>query len=181
MTLGTFVLMVLWEHTQPPRLFVESLAATGGGAPGADAAVLRCDVAFQPMKWRNVIVHSSLREDGPLAKGCHFVVRSRPGLDGRYVAATERWRNQLDGRHAYVRGYDLDRESIGICLVGDFSTRGPRREQFEALVELVRLLRRECIIPADRVYLANELPLPDKSPGPGFPAELFDRLIRISR
>ncbi|HUS46844.1 MAG TPA: peptidoglycan recognition family protein, partial [Phycisphaerae bacterium] len=129
-------------------------------------------------KWRNVIVHASARAGGPLARGCHFVIGQHPGADGCYVTATQRWKQQDDGQHASMQGYDYNRNSIGICLMGDFSSRPPGRDQFDAAVALVRQLRRQFAMPSDRVYLAHQLPLGDKSPGNAFPAGLFEYLVK---
>lgn len=178
MTVGTFVLMFLELEADPLKAPPDHLAAASASRDDTREVVLRTQIPLQPMKWSNVIVHASPHADGLLARGCHFVVRPRPDATGRYVIATDRWDRQADGRHAFVAGYDYNRNSVGICLIGDFSSQPPGRDQFDAAVALVRQLRRQCGMSADHVYLARQLPLGEESSGKAFPVGLFEYLVR---
>jgi hypothetical protein len=178
MTVGTFVLMLLELQADPLRSPVEPLSAVAAPRADFEWVLSGTKVPVQLLKWRNVIVHSAPDPDGTLPTGCHFLVQQHPDDSGSYVIATARWRHQVDGRHVAVPGYDYNRNSIGICLIGDFSSRPPERDQFDAVVGLVRELRRYCRISSDHVYLGKQLPLRRKSPGDAFPAALFEDLVK---
>ena len=178
MTSGTFVLMLLECKADPLRPPTDRLAATASGGLNFEQVVWQTRVPVQPMKWRYVVVHSAPSAAGELAQGCHFLVWQSPDGRGYRVTPTQRWDSQVDGRHVFVGGHDYNSISIGICLIGEFSAQPPTQEQFNALIALVRQLRQDCGIPADRIYLARQLPTTTRSPGQAFPADLFDRLIR---
>lgn len=177
MTLGTFVLVLLESKAEPLPSPLDRLIAVP--SPSIDIGqITQTDVPLQLVKWRNLVVHSSASAGSELAKGCHFLVV--PGADGRggSVVATDRWKQQADGRHVQVAGFDYNRNSIGVCVIGEFSSRPPSRDQFDAVVGLVRQLRRQCGVPADQVYLARQLPLAQRTPGEAFPMDLFEQLVK---
>ncbi len=178
MTLGTFVLMLLELQADPLRTGADPLAAVASDRADFERLIRDTQVPLQPTKWRNVIVHSSPSSDSDLARGCHFIVFRASGREGATVRATARWGHQMSGDHAFVRGYDFNQNSIGVCVVGDFSSRPPGREQFDSTVGLVRGLRRYCRIPFDRVYLGSQLPIRTRTPGEAFPEKLFEDLVK---
>jgi hypothetical protein len=110
-----------------------------------------------------------------LARQCHFVVT--PDGQGNWkVSSTEHWLQQRESEH--IGGFWRD-NSIGICLIGDFSRRAPMRGQLDCLVELTNSLQEVCKVSADRVYLHSDLDARSPSPGAAFPAAAFsDRLLR---
>ena len=72
------------------------------------------------------------------------------------------------------------RNSIGVCLIGDFSRRPPAPGQFTELVELVRRLQAACgdrPLPASTVYLHRQIDPRTDSPGPAFPAQAFESYL----
>ncbi len=117
--------------------------------------VHQTDVPVQTAKWTNIIVHTS-KESRNLTSQCHFTVQAKPTPAG-FVGASDFWRNQSEGRHAFVPGYDYNSNSIGIYLEGDFSRTAPSQEQYTALVNLVQYLQDRLNIKAANVYLYGQL------------------------
>lgn len=179
MTLGAFVLMLL--ETAPLRPSASYLAAVAP-SPGSDEAIFETDVPLQPLKWRNIVVHSSASAHSGLAERTHFVIG--PGADAAspVIRATPLWKRQAEGHHVYVPWRDFNADSVGICLVGDFSRRGPTEAQLRVLIRLVQALQRTFRIAADRVYLHSDLDPGSGSPGRAFPGEAFtERLLHATR
>jgi len=173
MTLGAMALMVL--ETAPVRPHAEQLAAVGPPPGVIERLIHDTAVPIQPVKWRNMIVHGSDGAPG-LPERCHFVIG--PGAGAK---CTELWRRQLPGYHVYVPGRDFNADSIGICLVGDFSSSPPSQGQFDRLVQLTRALQRTLRLSADHIYLHSELDARSHSPGDAFPARAFNSSLLRSR
>ncbi len=174
MTLGALALMVL--ETEPIRPLAQPLAVVQPLPAGVGHLVYETTSELRPARWQHVVVHASPRADTPLARGCHFLVTADGG--GR-VVATDLWRSQRPGGH--IGGY-WRKAGIGVCLIGDFSRRGPAGEQFESAVDLVNTLQETCRIPADRVYLQQDIVPGSGNPGRAFPARRFSaRLLRPQR
>ena len=175
MTLGAFVLMLL--ETAPVRPTAH-LAVLAHPPAGAAVAVRDAAVRIETSRWRYAVVHAAPAGGRPPAGQCHFLV-GPDGQGGWRVTATDFWRTQQPGGH--ISGYWRD-ASIGICLIGDFSTRPPAHGQFEALVDLVNTLQETCGISGDRVYLHRDLLAGSFSPGVAFPVRRFSaRLLRPDR
>jgi len=170
MTIGAFALMAL--ETAPVRAPVQDLAAIATTDAPCEQIVRRTDVPLQPIKWRNLIVHGSAAGPPDIAKRCHFIVDA----DG-LITPTALWQRQQSGHHVYVPGRDFNADSVGVCLIGDFSRRSPPANQLAALVDLTRTLQHMFRIPDDRVYLHRELDRNSRSPGAAFPAGLFNRSL----
>lgn len=177
MTVGALALMVLETAPATPR--AQQLVALAAPADGVGAVIHQTSVPLQPIKWRNLIVHSSGAEDAGIVDGCHFLVEA----DGS-VWPTELWKRQISGHHVYVPGRDFNADSIGVCLMGQYTLSDPRiqKKQFDSLVDLTRSLQQAFRMPADRVYLRSDLDPNSLSPGDGFPAGDFNsRLLRSVR
>ena len=148
----------------PPR----SVAA----APVA-AGDLAWHVAGTSRPWRYIVIHHSATAGGNAERfdashrrdcgfdelGYHFVIdNGNGGPDGR-VEVGSRWPKQKHGAHT---GGTPDNEynnfGIGICLVGDFSTRLPDREQLDALWRLVCYLAEHHDIPPEHVIGHRDAP-----------------------
>ena len=180
MTVGTFALMVL--ETAPIRPSATDLAAVELSPRGPGAEVFRTEVPVQAIKWRNIVVHASVADRREMARRYHFLIGPDTAGAPDAVRATSLWKHQAEGYHVYIPGYDYNADSIGICLVGDFSRSGPSGVQFRALVSLVQTLQRACGISADHVYLHSDLDAVSRSPGEAFPVEAFTaRLLRPRR
>lgn len=170
MTIGAFALLFL--DTGPSREVSQRLAAIAAPAGHAGRVLEDTAVPLQPIKWRNVVVHASGAEAADIAERCHFVIHQ----DGQ-IQATPLWQRQLSGHHVYVPGRDFNADSIGICLVGEFSRQRPAQQQFAALIDLMHAIQPTFQIPADRVYLHSELDAYSNSPGMAFPAQQFAKRL----
>ncbi|MCK5114311.1 MAG: N-acetylmuramoyl-L-alanine amidase [Phycisphaerae bacterium] len=165
MTLGALLLMLM--ESDPPRPSQSDRASIAGSVLGQHASVSR--------KWRRVIIHSAADSNSNLPARCHFVIEPKADSQGLGVRSTELWKRQKPGYHALVAAdRDYNADSIGICLVGDFSKNQLSQGQFDALVALVRDLQRSCTIDGDSVYLYSQLDAQSGSPGRNFPVADFD-------
>jgi len=171
MTVGALILMLM--ETAPIQTKANYLAALAPAPDGAASVVADTDVPAQPAKWRNVVVHSTGGEPADIAQRTHFVIEAGPNGGPVTIRATALWKRQMEGHHVYVPWRDFNADSIGICLVGDFSRRPPAESQFQGLLRLVKTLQGSFRIPADRVYLLNDLDAGSASPGREFPARRF--------
>ncbi len=166
MTVGAIALMVL--ETAPIRPEIHDLAAVTSPQTVQASAVTNADVPIQPIKWRNIIVHSSAQQR-EIARSCHFIVNPN---GQELVQATALWKRQLTGKHIFVPG-NFNANSIAICVIGDFSQQAPSSRQFNSLVRLVQQLQRKCNISADHVYLRRDLDSLSDAPGAAFPGNIF--------
>jgi len=181
MTVGAFALIVMLESGGPVRPGDEDLAALRDHPEGVSESVFRTAVPPQPLKWRNIVIHSTGAE-GNIASRCHFVIHDRGSNLEQCIQSTALWKRQAEGNHVFVAGFDYNANSIGVCLAGDFASTAPSARQFEALVALVNGLQRMFNVPRDRVYLLSDLNPNSQSPGQAFPAERLNaRLLKASR
>lgn len=179
MTLGAFSLLVF--QPAPIKPHIKSLAALMSPSQTPESFVRQTDVPIQTLKWSNIVVHSSASGRN-IEDNCHFVLAYDNDGEEVSVASTELWKEQLEGRHIDVAGFNYNATSIGVCLRGDFSRNHPGNEMYKSLVTLVRQLQRECDISGDHVYLYSDLVLGSGSPGRLFPRTPFNHsLIRPSR
>ena len=151
----------------PPPMDDAAPSAAAGSAPAgayadADTSFLPAAVAgvAAPRPWKVIVVHHSATESGGAARfdalhkakgwdgvGYDFVVGNGSDTKDGEIEVTPRWTTQADGAH--VKGWND--VAIGICLVGNFETADPTPRQLDALVRLVRHLRRRFHVPAERV------------------------------
>jgi hypothetical protein len=176
MSIGTLVLCLM--ETDPARPIVAvDLRAMDAGPAGSELAIVRqTDVPLQFIKWRNIVVQDVGREGADIATRCHFVIGSAERLGEGVIYATQRWRQQRDGDHIHVPGYDFNADSVGVAVLRDCRRHRPTAAQFDALVRLVRALQLACPVPPDHVYLHAELGQ-QGCPGRQFPAEAFRRRL----
>jgi hypothetical protein len=145
--------------------------------------------------WQAIVIHHAAMSSGSAAV-INKVHLANPGWDGLgydfvigngtqsgdgEVEVGFRWREQREGAHARARKGDDNRwnlHSIGICLVGDFTTVAPSQRQMDALVRLVRTLMAEYGIPADAV-VPHHFVHATECPGARFPWQQF--MARIQR
>jgi len=178
MTIGAIALMMM--ETDPVRPPLAPVAAMSAPSDTPDKAVYDKYVSFQPLKWRNIVIHSTSGEPGNIAARCHFVVDQPDDSGNVTVAATDLWKRQTEGNHVNIPGHDFNAISVGICLVGDYSTTPPSHPQVNALVQLVRTLQSEFAVSADHVYLHSDLVRGSRSPGPAFP-DISSQLLKPER
>ena len=180
MTVGTVALMLL--ETAPIRPEVINLIAAND-LP--EVPIHQTNVPLQPMKWRNIVIHATGSEGGAIVDNCHFVVEQAPLASPRRatrVRVTELWKRQEHRAHITGFNSSFNENSIALCIVGDFSTRGPTSGQFREMIYLVRQLQLAFQITPGRVYLHRDLVGRSESPGRAFPSEQFNAsLLRPSR
>lgn len=149
--------------------------------------------------WINIVIHDSglhfddhvdidhrHRAEGLRGSGYHFVIGNGSGqlADGSRVA-TLRWRDQRPGAHIAIGPGQvpaeidaLNRESIGIVLVGDGDHRAPTRLQMQSLRRLIVELQQDFKIDDAGVLLHSDVS-EVSSPGRFFPShELEKYLVR---
>jgi hypothetical protein len=145
-----------------------------------DLAALPAGVGVATARpWTAIVLHHSATKRGSAALfdtqhrakgwggvGYAFVIGNGTDTGDGEIEVTFRWREQRDGVHA--KGWDD--VSIGICLVGNYEETPPTPAQREALVRLLRHLRRRFSIPAERVVAHQKLN-PTACPGRLFPMQ----------
>lgn len=149
-------------------------------ASDPDLALLPAGVGVADARpWTAIVLHHSATRRGSVALfdpqhrakgwggvGYAFVIGNGTDTGDGEIEVTFRWREQRDGVHA--KGWDD--VSIGICLVGNYEETPPTPAQREALVRLLRHLRRRFSIPAERVVAHKKLN-PTACPGRLFPMQ----------
>jgi len=119
--------------------------------------------------WRYIVIHHSATVGGSAAlfekyhrenlhwengMGYHFVIGNGVDVSDGLVEVGRRWKYQLQGAHV---GGDLNKECIGVCLIGDFSSGRPTARQMASLDRLLRFLQARCAVPTTRVLGHSEV------------------------
>jgi hypothetical protein len=141
----------------------------------------------QPGRWQHIVVHHSgtdfgtvkgmdryHREERHMENGLayHFVIGNGRGLPDGEVAIGRRWVKQLDGGHLAID--ELNRISLGICLIGNFEKDRPTVKQMASLKALVTSLLERCALKASAVTTHRQIhPHHTECPGRNFPAKQF--------
>jgi LysM repeat protein len=144
---------------------------------------------YPSYKWKYIIIHHSASDVGDALSfhkshinyrrwsrglGYHFVIDNGSfGKPDGYIEVSPRWIKQQDGAHCKASG--MNRKSIGICLVGNFSKDVVSEKQFLSLVYLVNILKRYYRIPFKNIIGHGKVPGANtECPGKKFP---WDNLI----
>jgi N-acetylmuramoyl-L-alanine amidase len=173
-------------------LALPALVAADG--PSSIEAVFRTHRPLDAKRWQSIVIHHSGSLYGTPAGieaqhkamnleglGFHFVIGNGSGLSDGEVHVGYRWLDQLPGAHvAGEKGDFYNRNSIGICLVGDGRRKGFTQEQERRLAQLVGALCDKLGIPADHVYLHSDLAKVD-DPGRLFPEAAFREQLARAR
>jgi len=174
---------------EPLPLTLTIPAAAPSGLPQA----WRPHAGVEQRDWHAIVIHHAAVRSGGAASihrmhlsngwdglGYHFVVGNGTQSGDGQIEVGFRWLDQLKGAHARARPGDDNRwnlHSIGICLVGDFTTYPPSERQMDALVRLVRALMAEYGIPPENVVPHNFVHATE-CPGAQFPWAQFMARIR---
>jgi hypothetical protein len=187
--------LYLLQGGPTPRLDGLALPAMVAAAgPSSVEAVFQTRSKVDPSKWKAIVIHHSGSPYGTPARieaehramnldglGYHFIVGNGSGLGNGAVHVGYRWLDQLPGAHvAGSKGDWFNRNSIGICLVGDGRRREFQGEQMARTVELVSSLCDRLGIPPEQVYLHSDLASTD-DPGRFFPEAAFREQLARSR
>jgi LysM repeat protein len=144
-----------------------------------------------PRRWKNIVIHHSgtkvgsgknmdryHREERHMENGLayHFVIGNGRGMRDGEIFVGRRWTAQLDGGHLAIPA--LNANSLGICLVGDFSKNRPTARQLDALEALCRALMRKTRVTRENVTTHRLIhPRHTQCPGKRFPAAEFARRL----
>ena len=142
-------------------------------------------------QWTYIVIHHSATTKGNARTldrihrkrgftnglGYHFVIDN--GTVGRrdgQIEVGRRWTRQEKGAHCDAGG--MNDHGIGICLVGDFTTRPPSAAEMRSLLALVNSLRRYYRIPPSRVIRHRDVAGKHTAcPGDRFPWVEFKRQL----
>lgn len=166
------------------------LIATNVGAIGdtpTDDPLATIAAPGEPGRWRGIVVHHlglpAADADrvhrmhlsyGYQGLGYHFLIGNGQGLGDGTIHVGYRWTEQLPGAHVVGEAGDrYNRETIGICLIGNGDRRPFTDKQMRSLAMLVRRLQEDLDIPRDAVYLHRDI-APVTSPGRFFAAAQFE-------
>jgi len=113
--------------------------------------------------------------------GYDFVIGNGNGSGNGQVQPTFRWRLQKTGAHCRTDYTNwANKDSIGICLVGNFNNTFPSSTQISSLVKLVRFLSNRYNIPKSRIYGHNTTPRHSTKtdcPGKKFSVKKFKSML----
>lgn len=142
-------------------------------------------------RWKAIVVHHSGTPTGGAASfdrfhresngwdelGYHFVIGNGTDTPDGMIEVGPRWNKQKHGAHCKTADNFFNDHGIGICLVGDFTRRGPTPKQMASLRRLVAFLSEECHIPPSRTYSHGEINHKTQCPGRNFPMLAFRRSL----
>ena len=190
MTLVGGTLLMLEDHR--PRTPQALMDTTPVGSEAGLEAVLDTDETLDTARWRGIVIHHSgsthgnartldteYRQAGLHGLGYHFVVSNGHGAVDGTIEVGYRWDAQLAGAHAMGPESDAyNRQTIGICLIGDGERRAFTDAQLASLVELVHTLQKACDIPDRAVVLHRDIAA-TSSPGRQFPEAAFRERLAL--
>jgi N-acetylmuramoyl-L-alanine amidase len=152
--------------------------------------VMNVRADFRP--WKYILVHHSATDSGNMALfdkqhrqkgwrgvGYDFVIDNGTSgtRDGR-IEVSHRWMDQMVGSHCKSPKNEMNKYGIGICLVGDFTKKGPSQAQLQSLVNLIRYLQLNFRIPGRRVFGHSDAPnAATECPGKSFPIRDLKRYV----
>ena len=109
--------------------------------------------------------------------GYHFVIGNGQGAGDGEVQVGSRWKKQKHGAHCKTPDNYYNDHGIGICLVGDFTKRGPTVRQLASLRQLVEFLCDRCNIAAHGITSHRSVTRKTVCPGKYFPLHAFRRSL----
>jgi len=115
------------------------------------------EIAVKKDQWKRIIAHHSAIKYGNAAiydrahrqRGMqnglayHFVIGNGIDSGDGEIELGPRWLRQLPGGH--VKNHEVNINSIGICLVGNFEATHPSRRQLAAFTQLVDWLQQDVL------------------------------------
>lgn len=186
MTVASGLLWVM-DGAKAPRVDGWSMPALAqASAPSSIESVFATRAPVEKGRWTSIVIHHSGSTVGSAQTieaqhlgmnlkglGYHFVIGNGRGAPDGQIHVGFRWLDQLPGAHVGGPSAEtLNRESIGICLVGNGDRTAFTQGQMQRLVELVNALATELQIPADRIYLHSDVAR-TSDPGRMFPVASF--------
>lgn len=140
-------------------------------------------------KWSDIVIHHSATHTGGAKAfdtyhrnvnkwdelGYHFVIGNGTDTGDGQVEVGPRWTKQKHGAHCKTPDNFYNDHGVGICLVGDFSKRGPSSAQLASLTRLLGFLTDRCHIPMARIETHGGVTHKTECPGRYFPLERVKR------
>lgn len=161
-------------------VFLMAMAVAGVAYPGAAYAAAKPAKALPsalasrtektlsaiPVRgsWKHIVIHHTAtpsatprgidrfhREQRHMENGMayHFLIGNGRGMEDGEIYIGNRWKKQLQGGH--LASEQLNKSSIGICLVGNFESKPPTDRQMKSLEALIRKLRQQTGLSAAAV------------------------------
>ncbi len=136
-------------------------------------------------RWKYIVIHHSGSDSGSARvfdayhreKGMenglayHFVIGNGTLTGDGQIEVGSRWQRQIKGGHLYSE--QLNQIAIGICFVGNFTTKKPSARQVATCIELVEYLRQRCGSRVKFVVHREINPRPTECPGKTFPVKFM--------
>jgi len=141
---------------------------------------------YRGRKWKHIIIHHSATDRGNSLEfnkahirrgwkgiGYHFTIDNGTcGKDDGQIEVSPRWIKQLDGAHCKAGG--MNRNAIGVCLVGNFTKDSVSSKQMASLIYLTNKLRGYYKIPLANIKGHGQVPgAQTECPGARFPWRKF--------
>jgi N-acetyl-anhydromuramyl-L-alanine amidase AmpD len=130
-----------------------------------------CRVDVKENGWEYVVLHHSAtnegnannfdryhREEKKWSHGLayHFVIGNGNGSGNGEIEVGDRWKKQIHGAH--TANMDLNRISIGICLVGNFEEDNkPTDNQLKSLISLITYFSKRYNIPESHIVKHSQV------------------------
>lgn len=158
------------------------------------SAVFNTRAPLESARWSGIVIHHSgaavgsaqtltaqHNAKGYKGLGYHFVISNGQGAADGQVFVGYRWQDQLPGVHVSGPSAEqYNRQTIGICLIGDGDRRQFTDAQITRLAELVTTLQRQLGIPDSAVVLHRDV-APTGAPGRNFPEAAFRQILAETR
>ena len=139
--------------------------------PSSLEPIFQTAQGFEPARWDAIVIHHTatpgatpegldeahraMRLEG---LGYHMVVGNGVGMGEGEIHVGARWLAQQPGAHvAGPMGAELNRTSVGICLVGDGDRRPFSEAQLRRAAELVAAVAQRCGLRADQILLNRDV------------------------
>lgn len=170
------------------ELIIPTKPATPASARLSSSATRAIRTAsVQSGRWKHIVIHHSGTDFATVAGmdryhrverhmenglAYHFVIGNGRGMKDGEVAVGKRWTAQLDGGHLAIE--ELNRNSLGICLIGNFDKSRPTEKQMSSLRALVAALCQRCGLSTEATTTHRQIhPQHTQCPGRNFPAKQF--------
>ena len=158
------------------------------------SAALKKQLDRTPIKrgqWKHIVVHHSATPVGTVAGldrhhrevlhmenglAYHFVIGNGRGMPDGEIVAAPRWTKQLAGGH--LKSEQLNKISLGICLVGNFEEQPPSSRQLRTLASLINYLTSRCQLTKEAVKTHKQInTVSTRCPGKRFPVKALLELV----
>ena len=168
-----------WTLPPRPEPLPQAQAATPSPFPAAWSP------RVQSRQWKWIVIHHSATPEGGAARfdkehrnqgwdelGYHFVIGNGSDTRDGQVEVGPRWTRQKHGAHAKTPDNRFNDYGIGVCVVGNFETGQPSRQQMQSLATVVAYLMQRHNIPPERVIGHDDTGRSTACPGHNLESQL---------